>query len=245
MALYQSPALVLHTYKLGDTDQIVVLFTQDFGKLRVVVRRSQNPRRHVAGYYQPLLLLNAIVYGRPGQALYRMHSVDLMQAFRPLHDDFALLRCGLYITELLDVATQEQAPAPDLFTLAHATLCQLMQTASPPMLLRVFELRLMVALGYTPQLVHCVQCTRLLTAEARAFSVRLGGGVCPACAAMVRPSGVLSSAALQYLHVALTEEAMEFPLPPLPVQEELEQLLHAYVTYRLGRALKSYPFLRL
>ena len=76
MALYRSAAFVLHTYKLGETDQIVVLFTQEFGKLRAVARRSHSPRRHAASYYQPLMLLDAIVYGRPGQALYRMHSVD-------------------------------------------------------------------------------------------------------------------------------------------------------------------------
>lgn len=236
---------MLHTYKLGETDQIVVLFTQDFGKLRVVVRRSQNPRRHVAGYYQPLLLLNAIVYGRPGQALYRMHSVDLVQAFRPLHEDFGLLRCGLYITELLDVATQDQAPAPELFTLARTTLCQLMQTASPPMLLRQFELRLMVALGYTPQLLHCVQCTRDIAAHERDFSVRLGGLVCMSCTATVRHTSAVSAAALQYLRLALSTEATDLSLPALAVQEELERVLHAHVTYRLGRELKSYAFLHL
>jgi recombinational DNA repair protein (RecF pathway) len=56
------------------------------------------------------MLLNAIVYGRPGQALYRMHSVDILQALRPLHEDFGLLRCGLYMTELIDVATHDANP---------------------------------------------------------------------------------------------------------------------------------------
>ena len=67
------------------------------------------------------MLLNAIVYGRPGQALYRMHSVDILQALRPLHEDFGLLRCGLYMTELIDVATHEREPAPELFALFHQT----------------------------------------------------------------------------------------------------------------------------
>ncbi len=125
VALYRSAAFVLHTYKLGETDQIVVLFTQEFGKLRAVARRSHSPRRHAASYYQPLMLLNAIVYGRPGQALYRMHSVDILQAWRPLHEDFGLLRCGLYMTELIDVATHEREPAPELFALFHQTLEQL------------------------------------------------------------------------------------------------------------------------
>ena len=116
VALYRSAAFVLHTYKLGETDQIVVLFTQEFGKLRAVARRSHSPRRHAASYYQPLMLLNAIVYGRPGQSLYRMHSVDILQALRPLHEDFGLLRCGLYMTELIDVATHEREPAQNFLS---------------------------------------------------------------------------------------------------------------------------------
>src|SRR5712692_8135320 len=112
VALYRSDAFVLRTYKLGETDQIVVLFTRDFGKLRAVVRRSHSPRRYTASYYQPLMLLSAIVFGRPGQSLYYMQSVDIVQALRPLHEDFLLLRYGLYITELIDVATHEREPAP-------------------------------------------------------------------------------------------------------------------------------------
>src|SRR5262249_61836096 len=97
VALYRSDAFVLHTYKLGETDQIVVLFTQDFGKLRAVVRRSHSPRRHTAGYYQPLMLLNTIVFGRPGQSLHYIQTVDITQALRPLHQNFRLLRYVLYI----------------------------------------------------------------------------------------------------------------------------------------------------
>jgi DNA repair protein RecO (recombination protein O) len=247
VALYHSAAFVLHTYKLGETDQIIVLFTQEFGKLRAVARRSHSPRRHMAGYYQPLLLLNAIVYGRPGQALYRMHSVDLIQAFRPLHEDFHLLRCGLYLTELIDVATHERAPAPELFTLLQETLECLTQTASPPMLLRLFELRLLTALGYTPQLAHCVQCTRELEAHARTFSARLGGLLCMTCAATTRQSYTVSPAALQYLRLVLggAETADTLTVPATTVQQELECLLHEHLTYCLGHELKSYAFLHL
>jgi DNA repair protein RecO (recombination protein O) len=246
VALYRSAAFVLHTYKLGETDQIVVLFTQEFGKLRAVARRSHSPRRHAASYYQPLMLLDAIVYGRPGQALYRMHSVDILQALRPLHEDFGLLRCGLYMTELIDVATHEREPAPELFTLFHQTLEQLTQT-SDPMLLRHFELRLLMAIGYTPQLLYCAQCTRDLEAQAHTFSPRLGGLLCMTCASTVRQTLTVSPEALTYLRRALAHgTTVEPPTPPAAtVQQELERLLHAHLTFCLGRELKSYAFLHL
>jgi DNA repair protein RecO (recombination protein O) len=247
VALYRSDAFVLHTYKLGETDQIVVLFTQDFGKLRAVVRRSHSPRRHTASYYQPLMLLNTIVYGRPGQSLYRMHSVDIVQAFRPLHEDFGLLRCGLYMTELIDVAIYEREPAPELFILLHQTLEQLAQVSSPPMLLRLFELRLLMAIGYTPQLFYCVQCTRDLHEHERTFSSRLGGILCTACDATARQTLTVSHETLAYLRLALAGDSPVVPLTALTTtgQQELEQLLHAHLLCCLGRELKSYAFLHL
>jgi DNA repair protein RecO (recombination protein O) len=253
VALYHSDAFVLHTYKLGETDQIVVLFTREFGKLRAVVRRSHSPRRHTAGYYQPLMLLHAIVFGRPGQPLYRMHSVDIVQALRPLHEDFSLLRCGLYITELIDAATHEREPVPELFTLLHQALEQLTQTATPEMLLRLFELRLLMLTGYTPQLLYCAHCTRDLQPHERTFSPRLGGLLCTACAATARQTFTVSPEAVAYLRHALESDALEPPLvllaatAPLAatVQQELERLLHTHLTLCLGRELKSYAFLHL
>jgi DNA repair protein RecO (recombination protein O) len=247
VALYHSAAFVLHTYKLGETDQIVVLFTQDFGKLRVVARRSHSPRRHAASYYQPLMLLNAIVYGRPGQALYRMHSVDILQALRPLHEDFELLRCGLYMTELIDVATHEREPAPELFALFHQTLEQLLQTSDPMLLLRRFELRLLMAIGYTPQLLYCAQCARDLEAHANTFSPRLGGLLCLACTSTVRQTVTVSPEVLLYLRrVLAADPSVDSPTPLVAtVQQELERLLHTHLTFCLGRELKSYAFLHL
>jgi len=247
VALYRSDALVLHTYKLGETDQIVVLFTRDFGKLRAVGRRSHSPRRHTASYYQPLMLLNAIVFGRPGQPLYRLQSVDIVQAFRPLHEDFQLLRCGLYMTELVDVATHEREPVTELFALFQQSLEQLTQTADPVLLLRLFELHLSMTTGYTPQLLYCAHCTNDLQPQACTFSPRLGGLLCPACAATARQTFTVSPEAIAYLRLAMEEDTVVPPPTPLSAtaQRDVERLLHAHLTYCLGRELKSYAFLHL
>jgi len=247
VALYRSDAFVLRTYRLGETDQIIVLLTREFGKLRAVARRSHSPRRHTAGYYQPLMLLHAIVFGRPGQPLYRMHSSDIVQALRPLHEDFTLLRCGLYMTELIDVATHEREPAPELFALLHQTLQQLTRTAAPVLLLRLFELRLLMVSGYTPQLFACAHCGGDLQPHACTFSPRLGGLLCAVCAATARQTLTVSPATIACLRLALESEATEASLTRLAAteQQQLEQLLHAHLTSCLGHELKSYAFLHL
>jgi DNA repair protein RecO (recombination protein O) len=245
--LYQSEAFVLRTYQLGEADQIVVLFTRDFGKVRAVARRSHSPRRHSASYYQPLMLLRTILFGRPSQALYRINTVDILQAFRVLHEDFERLRCGLYMTELLDVTTHEREPLPELFTLFQLTLEQIAQVADSAMLLRWFELRVLEIIGYTPQVLYCARCAAELHKHDRTFSPMLGGLICSACAPEVRHTLTISPATRQYLCEVVDSEAIAPPVSVLDTtsQQELEQLLHLHLTARLGRELKSYAFLHL
>lgn len=247
MALYRSDAFVLRTYNLGEADQIVVFFTKDYGKLRAVARRSRSARRQTASYYQPLMLLHAILFGRPSQSLHRINTVDIVQSFRTLREDFETMRCGLYMTELIDVTTHEREPVPELFALLYLGLEQLTQTASPSMLLRLFELRLLMAIGYTPQLFYCARCACDVSSHETTFSPSLGGLVCTSCAAEVRQTLTVSPATLEYLRAAMTIDAdTSLPLPRDPaVPQELDRVLHVHLTSRLGRELKSYAFLRL
>jgi len=245
--LYQSDAFVLRTYKLGETDQIVVFFTQEFGKLRAVARRSHSLRRHTASYHQPLMLLRTILFGRPSQSLYRINTVDLVESFRALREDFGLLRCGLYMTELLDVTTHEREPMPELFMLFHKTLEQLGQAASVTPLLRLFELRLLMTIGYTPQLEYCARCACEVQPHECTFSPHLGGLVCTSCAPAVHHTLTVSPATLETLRLTIADEETGAASMRLDVvaQQELEHLLHTHLTARLGRELKSYAFLHL
>jgi DNA repair protein RecO (recombination protein O) len=245
--LYQSDAFVLRTYQLGEADQIVVFFTRDFGKLRAVARRSHSPRRPSASYYQPLQLLHTILFGRPTQALWRINTVDIRQTLRGLHEDFERLRCGLYMTELLDVTTHEREPLPELFALFHETLEQLLQVPDTGLLLRLFELRVLEIIGYTPQMFYCARCAGELRPQERTFSPLLGGLVCGTCAPDVRQTVRISPATRAYLCSVIDRDAAGVPTVSLAPseQQDLEKLLHLHLTARLGRELKSYAFLHL
>ncbi len=247
MPLYQSDAFVLRTYKLGETDQIVVFFTRAYGKLRAVARRSHSPRRRLAGYCQPLTLLHTILFGRPSQNLFRINTIDIVQPFRVIHEDFGHLRSGLYLTELIDVATREHEPMPELFELMHWSLEQLPQTGHPAMLLRLFEVCLLMAMGYTPQLMYCAHCMRDLPLQDGEFSPPLGGLICSSCAPAMRQTLKVSRVALEVLHHLINNgvDGWSDQHFEAEVEQEIEALLHAHLTARLGRELKSYAFLHL
>ncbi|MDH3600251.1 MAG: DNA repair protein RecO [Candidatus Tectomicrobia bacterium] len=247
MALYRSDAFVLHTYKLGESDQIVVFFTQDYGKVRAVARRSRSARRQTASYYQPLMLLHAILFGRPSQALHRINSVDIVEPFRALREDFDIMQCGLYMTELIDVTTRDREAAPELFALLRLGLEELTQTPSTDTLLRLFEVQLLRLIGYTPQVFGCARCAQDTTSDDTTFSPSLGGLLCRACVREQRHTLTLQPETVAYMREAIMSEADTAPLlPQAPsLRQEIEHVLHQHLTARLGRELKSYAFLHL
>ena len=247
MALYRSDAFVLRRYKLGETDQIVVLFTREFGKLRVVARRNRRGHSRTAGHYQPLTRLRVIVYGRPTRSLYYTQSVDILQPFRALHDDFNLLSCGLYMTELIDVSTEDRQPAPELFLLFDEALEALSRNGcdpGAPMVLRHFEMSLLTLSGYALQLAQCAHCGGPLPTGTGSFNARAGGMVCEKCSA-TRHTLRIGSAACDYLRGMMGQAPVPDGAPDAATQRDLEKLLHLHLTTRLGREIKSYPFLSL
>src|ERR1051325_6433029 len=54
MPLYTADALILRTYKLGESDRIVVFLTRDRGKKRGVAKNAQQSRRRFGGGLEPL-----------------------------------------------------------------------------------------------------------------------------------------------------------------------------------------------
>jgi DNA repair protein RecO (recombination protein O) len=54
MPVYTSDALILRTYKLGETDRIVVFLTRDRGKKRGVARGARRARSKFTGALESL-----------------------------------------------------------------------------------------------------------------------------------------------------------------------------------------------
>src|SRR5947199_9395545 len=54
MPVYTSDALILRTYKLGESDRIVVFLTRDRGKKRGVAKNARQSRRRFGGALEPL-----------------------------------------------------------------------------------------------------------------------------------------------------------------------------------------------
>ena len=78
-----SDALVLRTYKLGETSKIVVLLTRERGKLRAVAKGARGARSRYQSALEPLSEVRVGLHGRQGAELFRLGECELLRsAFR-------------------------------------------------------------------------------------------------------------------------------------------------------------------
>jgi DNA repair protein RecO (recombination protein O) len=116
MPLHTTDALILRTYKLGESDRIVVFLTRDRGKKRGVAKNARQSRRRFGGALEPL------TYGRVGYMEHERRelvSLNYVEALcSPLSAvDGEALGYVSYFAELIDEWAPDADPNETLFRL--------------------------------------------------------------------------------------------------------------------------------
>jgi DNA repair protein RecO len=161
MPLHTTEALILRTYKLGESDRIVVFLTRDRGKKRGVAKNARQSRRRFGGALEPL------TYGRVGYVererrdLVRLDYVETLRSPLSAIDGEALGYVS-YFAELIDEWAQEADPNEPLFRLGVSMVDAMAKGAPIEPLARYFEFWLL-------RLQGVYQVDARLSEEARAF----------------------------------------------------------------------------
>jgi DNA repair protein RecO (recombination protein O) len=209
MALVKSTAIVLRTYMLGETSKVVVCYTHDHGKVRLVAKGARKGGGRFGAALEPFTVSGVVFYLRPGRGLSLLSQAEIVREFPAIRRDVVRQSYAGAAVELLDLLVADQSPDPVLFDLAEHTL-EVVDEVSPDGLdatLWRFELRLASALGYAPELSACVSCGTP-AADAAWFSPMLGGVVCGRCGAERQPGSVGRGAIDVLRRLALTEESV-------------------------------------
>jgi len=161
MPLHTTDALILRTYKLGESDRIVVFLTRERGKKRGVAKNARQSRRRFGGALEPM------TYGRVGyvererRELVRLDYVEQLRSPLSAVDGEALGYVS-YFAELIDEWAQEADPNETLYRLGASMVDAIAAGVAIEPLARYFEywlLRLQGVYALDPG----------LSVEARAF----------------------------------------------------------------------------
>lgn len=154
--IYKTKGIVFRFTRYGETSIIVTIFTELFGLQSYIVNgvRSKTSKNRIA-LYQPLTLLNLVVYHREGANIERIRELSLLHPYRTLTSDIRKSTLAIFLTELMNKTIREESHAAEMFEFIAGSLITLdeRETRYESFHL-VFMIKLAGKLGFGVQHVH-------------------------------------------------------------------------------------------
>lgn len=231
MTTYRDSGVVLRTYKLGESDRIVVLLTEEHGKVRAVAKGVRKTRSRLGSRLEPMSHVSVLLYR--GRDLDTVNQVEVMETASGLRGSLDKMTQGLAMCEAVDQVTPDREPVPHLYTMLVRALQTLADSGSP-LVLAGFFWKLLAAEGLSPELDVCVGCGE--ETEIVAFDMIEGGVQCRSC----RTGRAISPAALALLRMVLGGQlSAALAAPETPATHEVTQLATSAVELHCERRLRS------
>lgn len=142
------PAFVLHARPWRESSLLVEIFGRGHGRLGLVARGARRPKSRMRGRLQPFIPLLLSWRGRGELAT--LTDAEPEGTVLPPSGSTAIV--GFYLNELLMRFLHRHDPEPALFDHYRATLDTIANEDDPEPVLRIFEKRLLEAMGYALEL---------------------------------------------------------------------------------------------
>ena len=139
-----APGYILHHRPYRDTSRILEVLVRDHGRMTLFARGVRGPKPRFGGVLQPFdLLLLSFQVGREAGQLTGVESAEGAPALPA-----GSLMAGFYLNELLLKLTTRHDPIAEVFEDYRRALDGLRSGATVEAVLRIFEKRLLEAVGY-------------------------------------------------------------------------------------------------
>jgi DNA repair protein RecO (recombination protein O) len=150
--LHKTKGVVFRFTNYSETSIIVNIFTGAFGLQSYIVNgaRSKSGKNKIA-LYQPLTLLDLVVYHRENAAILRIKEVKCIHPYQSISVDFRKSTIALFLNEIVNKTVKDQSHAQELceFLIQSLTHFDLQQTNVENFHL-IFLIKLSQHLGFRP-----------------------------------------------------------------------------------------------
>jgi DNA repair protein RecO (recombination protein O) len=231
---FKTEAVVLRTFRFGEADRILHLYTADRGRVGAIAKGVRRVKSRFGGRLEPLFRVNLVLHEGRGE-LCTVTQAETVAAHPALRERRASLERASQACDAVLRLLDSQEPNRPAYNLLCREL-QLLDTdaaAATRGHALAFRLKLLLAAGFAPELAACASCGD--REHLGAFSASAGGVVCQGCEA---GSFSLGGDAHRFLVESLGRPLAEAPdAPPAALQqadraiaETLEH--HAHVRLR-------------
>lgn len=150
--LHKTQGIVFRLTNYGETSIIVNIFTSAFGLQSYIVNgvRGKSKKTNIA-LYQPLTLLDLVVYHRENASIMRIKDVKCIHPYQNLSLDFRKSTIAMFLNEIVNRTVKEQSHAHGLCEFLIASFVDLdLALTNVENFHLIFLIRLSQHLGFRP-----------------------------------------------------------------------------------------------
>ena len=182
---YKTEAVVLRSFRLGEADRVLHLYTLDRGRVGAVAKGVRKTKSRFGARLEPLSHVELMLHEGSGE-LQTVTGVQLLGSHHATREEPYRLNAGLVGAEAMLRLFPEQE-ANDRAFRALTRFLDLLDDLDPgsgraatdPLVLS-FQLKLLWLSGYLPHVTSCAECGA--ETGLAGYSPRAGGAVCANCA---------------------------------------------------------------
>jgi DNA repair protein RecO (recombination protein O) len=232
--LYRDTGVVLRTYKLRESDRIVVFHTAEHGKVRAVAKGVRKTKSKFGARLEPMSHVRLLLYR--GRELDIVSQAEAVEPLSPMLSSLDRASQGLAAIEAVDQLSLERESNPQLYRMLVGVLRTIASSPSP-LNVAGFYWKLLANEGVRPELDRCVRCggTEPDT-QFVAFDLNEGGVLCRSC----RSGQAISAGALAILREILGGQLVQaLAREESPITHEVSSLATRALEFHIERRLKA------
>ena len=232
--LYRDTGVVLRTYKLRESDRIVVLHTAENGKVRAVAKGVRKTKSKFGARLEPMSHVRLLLYR--GRELDIVSQAEAVEPLSPMLSSLDRASQGLAVVEAVDQLSLEREPNPQLYRMLVGVL-RTIATSPSPLNVAAFYWKLLANEGMRPELDRCVRCGEVEPdVQFVAFDLNEGGVLCRSC----RSGQAISQGALTILREVLGGQLVQaLARDESPLTHEVSSLATRALEFHIERRLKT------
>lgn len=241
---YNARGLVIKHTKLGETDMIVTLLSEEGEQIRAVAKGLRKPGSRIGARLDLFSEVDLLLH--EGKSLDIVREVKTIRPNASVRESLEASASAHVIAELLEKLGRDGAGVGDRVFAMSCAAMQLLCEAAPEsdaLITAAFLLKTMSMQGFAPAVRECALCGSPIE-QIECFDIGYGGALCEDCAAEMNLTTFAYPNARAWMpslmFCTFTELAEQQAYPAI----ELLDLAHTWVKEHAGFQLKSIAFLK-
>ncbi len=164
MIEFKKNGLVIHEYDLEENDKLLIILTERFGKVPVIVKGGKSLKNRHLPCCQ-LFAYSSFSLRKRGNYYYIVES-DLIESYYNVRTDVIKFALASYVCEVANDVCQEGNNDDNILRLLLNTLYLISNDIKPLEFIRAsFEMRMCYELGFAPNIEQCCVCGEIISSD--------------------------------------------------------------------------------